>query len=435
MHLGMRPEIELERAEPANDVLRRIGAIDPDDELLGPAREDLFLGLEHGLALRQLVELRGIDGDRRGHALLGHVLAEQLARAVDEVAPPAVGVEADHVVRDQPFVNCAAGFAREHAPVVGLGPRDVHEMHERRVRATLAYQLRREVEVVVVEEHGRLGFAFELVEHRSREPVVYDHVAVPPRVVKGGVHPRCVGELPERMLDEPQHRVRNDVVVPVVRLRIVSDEMEPVGVLLHRLAGQRALSLRGRARDPGHVLVLEQAAQGRREPAAAALQGSVARDLHRSAVRADDQLPAHLRRGIRYAPAEPTATSAPDVSFPSSWLNSTSQSRNRRGVKKWRRTYSFPRSARCRASIGSRRISMHASAHSVDDSTSQPVFPSWIWATIPPTRPATVGRVFQSASVTVSPNPSLIDFWITAAEWTWKALTSTEPTLFRLERM
>jgi hypothetical protein len=71
----------------------------------------------------------------------------------------------------------------------------------------------------------------------------------------------------------------------------------------------------------------------------------------------------------------------------------------------------------------------------VAESTSQPVSPSWICATMPPTRPATVGRVFQRPSVTVSPKPSLIDFWMTAAECTWNALTSTEPTLLRFERM
>ena len=78
---------------------------------------------------------------------------------------------------------------------------------------------------------------------------------------------------------------------------------------------------------------------------------------------------------------------------------------------------------------------MQASAHSVDESTSQPVTPSWIWSTIPPTRPATVGRAFHSASLTVRPNPSRIDFCSTAAESTWKALTSTAPTLLRFERM
>ena len=61
--------------------------------------------------------------------------------------------------------------------------------------------------------------------------------------------------------------------------------------------------------------------------------------------------------------------------------------------------------------------------------------PSSICVTIPPTRPATVGRAFHSASETVRPKPSWIDFWITAAECTWNAFTSTEPTLFRFERM
>jgi hypothetical protein len=33
----------------------------------------------------------------------------------------------------------------------------------------------------------------------------------------------------------------------------------------------------------------------------------------------------------------------------------------------------------------------------------------------------------------VRPKPSLIDFWITAAECTWNAFTSTEPTLVGFE--
>ena len=37
--------------------------------------------------------------------------------------------------------------------------------------------------------------------------------------------------------------------------------------------------------------------------------------------------------------------------------------------------------------------------------------------------------------MTVSPKPSRIDFCIVAAECTWNAFTSTEPTLFRFERM
>lgn len=42
---------------------------------------------------------------------------------------------------------------------------------------------------------------------------------------------------------------------------------------------------------------------------------------------------------------------------------------------------------------------------------------------MPPTRLATTGRAFQSASETTSPNPSRMDFWITTSAIDWKALT------------
>src|SRR5436189_281897 len=54
---------------------------------------------------------------------------------------------------------------------------------------------------------------------------------------------------------------------------------------------------------------------------------------------------------------------------------------------------------------------------------------------MPPTRPPIVGRLFHNASDTVRPNPSRIDFWMQTAACTWKAFTSTAPTLFRLENM
>ena len=45
------------------------------------------------------------------------------------------------------------------------------------------------------------------------------------------------------------------------------------------------------------------------------------------------------------------------------------------------------------------------------------------------------GRPFQSASETVSPKPSRVDFWITTSACDWKALTSIAPTLLKLLRM
>ncbi|HXV04892.1 MAG TPA: glycosyltransferase [Solirubrobacterales bacterium] len=46
-----------------------------------------------------------------------------------------------------------------------------------------------------------------------------------------------------------------------------------------------------------------------------------------------------------------------------------------------------------------------------------------------------LGRAFHSASVTVRPKPSRIDFCTTTSACVWNAFTSTAPTLLRLERM
>ena len=75
------------------------------------------------------------------------------------------------------------------------------------------------------------------------------------------------------------------------------------------------------------------------------------------------------------------------------------------------------------------------SAHSAGELTRNPVSPSCTCSGIPPTSPPMNGRAFQSASDTVSPNPSRVDFWITTSACDWNALTSIAPTLLRLLRM
>src|SRR3954467_12649988 len=54
---------------------------------------------------------------------------------------------------------------------------------------------------------------------------------------------------------------------------------------------------------------------------------------------------------------------------------------------------------------------------------------------MPPTSPPMNGRAFQSASDTVSPNPSRVDFWIRTSACDWNAFTSIDPTLLRLLRI
>ena len=57
----------------------------------------------------------------------------------------------------QTLVDGASHRLRKHGPVVVRRPRNVHEVRERRVGAFTPDEPRGEVEVVIVEEHGRLG--------------------------------------------------------------------------------------------------------------------------------------------------------------------------------------------------------------------------------------------------------------------------------------
>ena len=176
-------------------------------------------------------------------------------------------------------------------------------MDERSRRPALAHHARREVEVVVVEEDRGVGLVLELGQHRVGEALVHRDVALLPRVVEpriviGGVH-----QVPEVVLEEPQRRVRNHVVVPVVRRFVVGDEAQAVGRALARalldrdalgLRGDRAVLVGHGAGDPGHVVLSQQAPQSRHQPSAPTARhplSALAPVRDGAAVGDDDQLP------------------------------------------------------------------------------------------------------------------------------------------------
>ena len=57
----MRIEVELVGPKASDHVLRRVGPVDANDQALRPPLDDLALGFEHSGALRELVELLGVD--------------------------------------------------------------------------------------------------------------------------------------------------------------------------------------------------------------------------------------------------------------------------------------------------------------------------------------------------------------------------------------
>jgi hypothetical protein len=175
VHLRVRLQVELEGAKAADHVLRGVGAVDSQDEDLGPLCLERLLRGAHHLAPCEPLELGRVDRDgteanrRRApaerHLVGGKVdlRVRQVGAAPEEVRAPAARVEADDVVREQALVDRTPDAVGQHGPVVGLRPRDVDEVGERRLGGPLAHEPRREVQVVVMEEHGRGGIAVELV--------------------------------------------------------------------------------------------------------------------------------------------------------------------------------------------------------------------------------------------------------------------------------
>src|SRR3954452_9091075 len=227
---------QLVGAEAADDVLGRIRPVHPDDQELRALRLEPRLLLAHAVALREIGELCRIDGDGTrvdgdGPPLVRDpagaevaLRAEHVLAATQEVPAPALGVEAHEVVGEHALVHRAADVLGKDSPVVGLRPRDVHEVTHRRVRRALPYETGRHIEVVVVEEDIRFGVARELLDDRVRKPVVDGQVPLRPREMEPVVDVWGLDEAPEVVLREPEDRVRDDVVIEVVRLRIVRDQ-------------------------------------------------------------------------------------------------------------------------------------------------------------------------------------------------------------------
>ena len=134
--------------------------------------------------------------------------------------PVGVRVEPDDVVREQPGVDLLPDPRREDPPRIGLRPRDVDEVVQEHVRPGSPDQVRQRVQVIVVDHHDRFDGALELLDDGAGEILVDDVVAELEGLDLLAPDVGSVGQVPQVVLDEPQHRVGEDVVEAVVRVRV-----------------------------------------------------------------------------------------------------------------------------------------------------------------------------------------------------------------------
>ena len=289
MQVGVDLQHPLVGEEAAHDVLAEVGAVHPQDQLLGPPGLDPMLLVQHAGVHDLLGEARDVDADRvvahpyRPALVVDGALAEVDAEAQvllageQEVADVTARLEADDVVAQQTVDDLVADRLGQDLPVLGGWPGDVDEVLEPHLGHALAHHPRHQVELIVLDQDERRAVArLRLPDDAVGEHPVDRHVAVPPGVAGGGVHHGLPREVPEVMLDEPEQRVADHVVVEVVGLGAGLDKRHPVVGPIRRpqlggiaASGEAAILLVARGRDPEGVGLGGERRERRHQPSGA----------------------------------------------------------------------------------------------------------------------------------------------------------------------
>ena len=238
-----------------------------------------------------------------GALVLVDLQAEVLLTRQEEVAHVEAGLEADDVAAQHAFEDRVAHVLGQHLPVLRGWPRDVYEVLDQRVRHGLSHQARDEVQLVVVHEHQRrfrrrVGQLDDLLRHLQ----VDLDVAVGPRLVDSVVDDRFVAEVPQVVLDEPQHRVGDHAVIHVVLLasrRRVVETAGPAGQpdfqALAGALGEPSFRVGARTGDPVRAGRFGQCQQGGDHASSTASEGPVLSGVVRPAIADEDGGPAGQR--------------------------------------------------------------------------------------------------------------------------------------------
>ncbi len=157
--------------------------------------------------------------------------------------------------------------------------------------------------MIILQHNQRSTLAdFGHFDNLISELTVNRHVPVTPRVPRLFVDVRCAWSVPEIVLEEPEERVRDPIVIAVVRVRIGQNEAKAdVGVRgpdhgfagLLSLQGTLTISVGHGAGDPCQIAEAADCAD-RGDDAATSSFGAVRAilfdlEFDRAAVRGDDQ--------------------------------------------------------------------------------------------------------------------------------------------------
>ena len=192
VHLRMGVQVELVGAEAPHDVLGRVGAVDAEDEELGPpasiaascaSTASLSATSSNSCGSTEIGRARtwvtcspiGI-WDATASGSTPRMSAQQrrklwLHRRVWKLTT-LLARRPSWIARR--IVSGSTASTRASATECGRSERS-------RVRRALSHEAWRDVEVVVVERHGRVRLALELVHDRACEVAVDRHVALVPR--------------------------------------------------------------------------------------------------------------------------------------------------------------------------------------------------------------------------------------------------------------
>src|SRR5260370_6329251 len=137
----------------------------------------------------------------------------------EEIAHVKARLKADDISSQRTLENRVAHWLGQHLPVLRRRPRHMHEVLQHHPRQRLSHQPRNQIQLVVVDEDQGLSRRFPGDLDRLGGHLAVDlDVTLRPGLMDAVVDDGFVTEVPEVVLDEPEHGVREHPVVHVVLL-------------------------------------------------------------------------------------------------------------------------------------------------------------------------------------------------------------------------